>query len=272
MIAPLRLPSTVRFGGRHSSRNETGASTLSGGPHTTEYSTSGTFGTGGALALGAGSAAFAEDAASEELELVAATGDPASPPFPSPDRQATSIITTTTSGRTRDEDDMAEPAHATPARTRPFPLRSRARRPVPPMATQPNDDDERPIHGLADLVSVFEPAEKPADRFRIGVEAEKFGVHAPTGAPISYDGARSVTRIFDALTELGWQPERESEKGPVLALRRNGASITLEPGSQLELSGAALPDLHAARAEFVGHLGELRPISEELELAWLGVG
>jgi glutamate--cysteine ligase len=140
------------------------------------------------------------------------------------------------------------------------------------MATPTSDDDDRPIRGLADLVSVFLAAEKPAERARIGVEAEKFAVHAPTGAPLSYDGERSVVRIFDALARFGWKPERESERGPVIALRRNGASITLEPGSQLELSGAAQADLHAAHAEFVAHLAELGPISDELELAWLGVG
>jgi glutamate--cysteine ligase len=140
------------------------------------------------------------------------------------------------------------------------------------MATATHADDERPIRGIGELVSVFQAAEKPPERFRIGVEAEKFGVHAPTGAPISYEGERSVVRIFDALGRFGWLPERESEDGPVLALRRDGASITLEPGSQLELSGAALDDLHAARAEFDAHLAELRPISDELELAWLGVG
>jgi glutamate--cysteine ligase len=58
----------------------------------------------------------------------------------------------------------------------------------------------------------------------------------------------------------------------VIALRRSGASITLEPGSQLELSGAALPDLHVAHAEFLEHLAELRSVSDELDLAWLGVG
>jgi glutamate--cysteine ligase len=140
------------------------------------------------------------------------------------------------------------------------------------MATPTNDDDERPIRGMGELVSVFEAAEKPLERFRIGVEAEKFGVHAPTGAPLAYEGERSVVRIFDALGPFGWLSERESEGGPVLALRRDGASITLEPGSQLELSGAALSDLHAAGAEFEAHLAELRPISDELELAWLGVG
>ncbi|HEX6271474.1 MAG TPA: glutamate-cysteine ligase family protein [Polyangiaceae bacterium] len=140
------------------------------------------------------------------------------------------------------------------------------------MATPTSADDDRPIRGLADLISVFEAAEKPPERALIGVEAEKFAVHAPTGAPLSYDGERSVARIFDALAAFGWVPERESERGPVIALRRGPASITLEPGSQLELSGAALSDLHAARAEFVAHLGELRAISSELELAWLGVG
>jgi glutamate--cysteine ligase len=140
------------------------------------------------------------------------------------------------------------------------------------MATPTNEEDERPIRGMGDLVSVFEAAEKPPERYRIGVEAEKFGVHAASGAPVSYDGARSVTRVFDALARFGWIPEREGEGGPVLALRRAGASITLEPGSQLELSGAALPDLHAAQAEFVAHLAELRGISEDLDLAWLGVG
>src|SRR6185503_8344932 len=140
------------------------------------------------------------------------------------------------------------------------------------MATPQNQDDERPISGLADLVSVFEAAEKPPERYRIGVEAEKFGVHAPSGEPVAYEGPRSIARIFDALTRFDWLPERESEGGPVVALRRNGASITLEPGAQLELSGAALSDLHAAQAEFVAHLGELRAISDELELAWLGVG
>ena len=140
------------------------------------------------------------------------------------------------------------------------------------MALETNVDDDRPIRALADLVGIFEAAQKPKGPFRIGVEAEKFGVHAKAGTPISYEGERSVVRIFAALERLGWAPEREIDDGPVLALRRDGASITLEPGSQLELSGTAKDDLHAAHAEFVAHLAELRPISEELELAWLGVG
>ncbi|HEY8945651.1 MAG TPA: glutamate-cysteine ligase family protein, partial [Polyangiaceae bacterium] len=133
-------------------------------------------------------------------------------------------------------------------------------------------EDTRPIQSAEDLLSVFRAAEKPPSEFRIGAEAEKFGVRADTGQPLSYDGEFSVVRLFDALKELGWQPERETPDGPVIALRRNGASITLEPGSQFELSGAALPDVHAVHAETLAHLEELAPVAAEMNLVWLGVG
>src|SRR5690606_22021511 len=55
-------------------------------------------------------------------------------------------------------------------------------------------------------------------------------------------------------------------------LERGHASITLEPGAQLELSGAPWPDVHCIRREFVGHFTELAGISEELDLRWWSVG
>ncbi|MCA9600871.1 MAG: glutamate--cysteine ligase, partial [Myxococcales bacterium] len=60
--------------------------------------------------------------------------------------------------------------------------------------------------------------------------------------------------------------------GPVVALRRDGASITLEPAAQLELSGAPLSTIHETAAEFEGHMEELAPVSERLGIAWLGLG
>ena len=132
----------------------------------------------------------------------------------------------------------------------------------------PND---RPISNLDELDTVFRAVEKPADKFRIGAEAEKFAIKAD-GAPLQYEGDDGVVGIFDALSEYGWEPERESADGPIISLRRGGASITLEPGAQLELSGAALPDLHQVEAEFYNHLRELAPISKKLGLTWLGVG
>src|SRR5688572_12621019 len=134
------------------------------------------------------------------------------------------------------------------------------------------DDDNRPVRRAADLVEIFSSAEKAPAEFRIGAESEKFGVNTETGAPLSYDGAFSVTRLFQWLMERGWEPERESAAGPVIALRRGTQSITLEPGSQFELSGSPLTDLHGVRAEFDAHFEELAPIAKEMSLTWLGVG
>lgn len=130
---------------------------------------------------------------------------------------------------------------------------------------------DRPIRDLDELSALFSASEKPADQFRIGAEAEKFAIRTD-GSPLQYEGADGVVGIFDALADFGWEPERETPDGPVISLRRGGASITLEPGSQLELSGAALPDIHQIDAEFQNHLRELAPISKRLDLHWLGVG
>ena len=123
------------------------------------------------------------------------------------------------------------------------------------------------------LLAPFHEAMKPVHAHRIGAEAEKFGVDALTGAPLPYAGERSVTTVLDALVERhGWVPDREREGGPITALRRAGASVTLEPGGQLELSGAPLSNLHQIHQETMGHLAELREISNELGVLWLGTG
>src|SRR6478609_4374673 len=107
------------------------------------------------------------------------------------------------------------------------------------MAVTSDTPNDRPIRDLDELDALFRAAEKPPAAFRIGAEAEKFAIRAD-GSPLQYEGADGVVGIFEALTDFGWEPEREAPDGPVIALRRGNASITLEPGSQLELSGAAL--------------------------------
>ncbi len=139
------------------------------------------------------------------------------------------------------------------------------------MGASPPEDD-RPIT-RDDLERIFVESEKPASRWLIGGEAEKFGVHGTTGAPLSYDGAFGVTRIFDALVaDHGWRPESEVDGGAVIALLRGQASITLEPGAQFELSGAPHEDVHAVQREMLDHLEELRGVSRTMGLVWLGVG
>ena len=134
---------------------------------------------------------------------------------------------------------------------------------------------DHPLAGNDDLYAPLRESEKPASENRIGAEAEKFGVDHVTGAPLPYasDDERNVQTILDALVERhGWTPEPEVPGGPLIALRRGLASVTLEPGGQLELSGAPLADVHAICLEARGHLAEIRDISAELGVVWLGVG
>lgn len=139
-----------------------------------------------------------------------------------------------------------------------------------PLST--HDDDEL-LSGLDDLLAPFHAAEKPRARWRIGTEAEKFGVRRADGTPIPFEGDTGVQRILMELAERhGWFPGGETEGGPMIQLRRGDASITLEPGAQLELSGAPLSTIHQTCAEVRGHMAELRAISDELGIVWLGLG
>jgi glutamate--cysteine ligase len=134
-------------------------------------------------------------------------------------------------------------------------------------------DTGQPILSADDLLYPFHHAIKPEGLHRVGAEAEKFGVDAQTGAALPYEGVKSVKTVMEALVQRhAWVPDYEIENGPLIALIRGGASVTLEPGAQLELSGAAFENIHQICLEFGGHLAELRDISNELGVVWLGVG
>jgi glutamate--cysteine ligase len=137
--------------------------------------------------------------------------------------------------------------------------------------TEPQDLE--PIRRRDDLLAPFFDAFKPPERWRIGPEMEKFGLIEVTRSPLRYEGGGGVLWILQQLAEQhGWTPEREHEGGPVISLETKGASITLEPGCQLELSGAPADTIHQVCAEFRGHMRELGPLSRALGVRWLGLG
>jgi glutamate--cysteine ligase len=132
---------------------------------------------------------------------------------------------------------------------------------------------DTPIRGIDDLLQPFHTSLKPRSQWRVGTEAEKFGLLAESLSPLPFEGPRSVQRVLALLSERhGWHPERESVDGDVIALTRDSSSITLEPAGQLELSGAPFANLNDAAAEFERHHSELRGISEELQIVWISLG
>ena len=137
----------------------------------------------------------------------------------------------------------------------------------------PDDPKAKLLRTRDDLLEPFYDACKPPERHLIGAEAERFGLDAETNGPLPYEGERSVAAVLRALVAgYGWKPTPEVEGGPLIALGRSGASITLEPGGQLELSGAPLEDLHAIAAETSEHLRELAHVSGPLGLRWMTLG
>ena len=131
---------------------------------------------------------------------------------------------------------------------------------------------DKPIASYDDLLSLFHAAIKLPSAFRCGAEMEKFGVY-DDGAPTPYEGERGVRALLEDLKSKGWKPDSETADGPLIALLRDGASITLEPGSQFELSGATLMHSHEICAEFRSHMAEITPFSErDPKITWLGLG
>jgi glutamate--cysteine ligase len=95
-----------------------------------------------------------------------------------------------------------------------------------------------PISGRDDLVRYLEAGNKPPNKFRIGTEHEKFGFRRADNTPIPYAGPAGIRAMLEGLTEFGWEPILEGEY--IIGLKHGEGAISLEPGGQLELSGAPL--------------------------------
>jgi len=121
-----------------------------------------------------------------------------------------------------------------------------------------------------DLVSDLAAGCKPRSAWRVGTEHEKFGFHAGAYTPVSYDEPNGIRAMLEGLTRFGWRPVEEA--GKLIALKREGASITLEPGGQFELSGAPLETIHQTCAETGHHLREVKTVADELGLGFIGLG
>ena len=139
------------------------------------------------------------------------------------------------------------------------------------MSTKTDSTTDAPIiEDRQQLLDVFARGEKPTDRWKIGTEHEKFvycrsDFHAP-----SYDEPGGIRDLLLALTEFGWEPIEE--KGKVIAMKGADGTVSLEPAGQLELSGAALDNLHETCAETGRHLEQVKAIGEKTGKGFLGLG
>ncbi|GGY41091.1 glutamate--cysteine ligase [Parvularcula lutaonensis] len=128
-----------------------------------------------------------------------------------------------------------------------------------------------PVEDKAELTAYLRSGCKPKDQWRIGTEHEKFGFLRDTLEPLPFSGERSIQAVLDGLSrQFGWG--RLEEEGHLVALKKEGASITLEPGGQFELSGAPLSHIHQTCNEVHDHLDQLKTICEPMNVGFIGFG
>ncbi|MFC3059863.1 glutamate--cysteine ligase [Paenirhodobacter populi] len=128
-----------------------------------------------------------------------------------------------------------------------------------------------PIERLEQLAEYIASGEKPREDWRIGTEHEKFGYDRRGLAPLPYEGETSIRAMLEGLRDrFGWEPV--DEQGKLIGLTRNGANVSLEPGGQLELSGAPLATLHETRDELENHLSEVAAVGQPIGAEFIGLG
>ena len=143
------------------------------------------------------------------------------------------------------------------------------------MSTKVSGPQGPVISSRDELVAYLESGAKPARQWRIGTEHEKFGFYRRGHGPVPYDGANGIRALLETMKErFCW--EAVTESGNIIALRRKdcpkGGAVSLEPGGQLELSGAPLETLHETYEELRRHLVEVAEVGGELGIGFLGIG
>lgn len=128
-----------------------------------------------------------------------------------------------------------------------------------------------PIENTTQLAEYLAQGCKPKSEWRIGTEHEKFGYDLKTGKPLPYEGDCSILAMLEGLRdEFNWSPVEEA--GKLIGLVKDGANVSLEPGGQLELSGAPLDSIHQTCDEVNVHLAEVKTVADRIGAGFIGLG
>ncbi len=130
---------------------------------------------------------------------------------------------------------------------------------------------EERVGSSEDCIAFLRSGETPRSDWVIGTEHEKIGLYADTFDRIPYEGERGVGRLLEEIAVRDdWKRVYEGEN--LIALEKDGASITLEPGGQIELSGAPLRAIRETCREFNAHVDLVNEIAAELGIIFVALG
>ena len=140
--------------------------------------------------------------------------------------------------------------------------------------SNPGDADATPITSVRQLADHIAAGCKPPGEYSIGTEHEKFGFRLDDHTPPPYEpgGIRAVLEGLAA--DPDWVPILDH--GLPIGLRgegaQRGASVSLEPAGQLELSGGLARTLHETKDEFDRHFAAVRQVAKPLGLGFAPLG
>ena len=135
-------------------------------------------------------------------------------------------------------------------------------------------NSEKAIESKEQLVEWFKLGNKNKKDWKVGTEHEKFAYNFSEQknifTPADYESLNGIESFLNEISKFGW--EKVIEEGKVIGLKKDKQSITLEPGGQIELSGAPLEDIHRACKETNEHLKLVKEAGKKLNITLLGLG
>jgi len=117
------------------------------------------------------------------------------------------------------------------------------------------------------IINYFKSGIRKTKDFKIGIEHEKFLFDQNKNERVAYP---TILKMFKGLYEFGWKPILENKS--IIGLKKDGKSITLEPGNQIELSGDQLNNIHEACSESQDYLFEIKQVIKKLNLKIVSAG
>ena len=120
------------------------------------------------------------------------------------------------------------------------------------------------------ISNYFKSNEKTIDNFKVGVELEHFVIDKDSLKTISFYGENGVGETLRELESMGYNATYEGQY--ILGLNKGKKFITLEPGSQFELSIEATINIKELENEYLDFMEDIIPILEKKNQGLMSTG
>ena len=139
------------------------------------------------------------------------------------------------------------------------------------MSLDQHETEAHPVTDVGELVAVLASWARPGAPL-IGLEHEKLLYATGTNHPVPHAGPKGVEALLASFEASSWEPFREAPGLPIIAMKREAATLSLEPGGQLELSGSPFASAREVHEENLAHLKDLKARAAALGITAVTLG